>query len=114
MTGGAYFTGSAQAGDQTITMQAPLETIPIFVREGGVVVEGPAVQHTGEIADGGRLETIRVFGFPGIHCLMHERDVAVSHTPERVDLSFEPGIRCEVHGARFTSEEGLLRIFSDR
>jgi alpha-D-xyloside xylohydrolase len=109
-----YFTGSAQAGDQTITMQAPLETIPIFVREGGVVVEGPAVQHTGEIADGGRLETIRVFGFPGIHCLMHERDVAVSHTPERVDLSFEPGIRCEVHGARFTSEEGLLRIFSDR
>jgi alpha-glucosidase len=39
------YTDSTYAGGQQITAQAPLERIPVFVREGAIIPRGPVVQY---------------------------------------------------------------------
>jgi len=46
-----FWSGEHYDGGQTIVADAPLEKIPLFVPEGGVVPMGPVVQHTGETDD---------------------------------------------------------------
>jgi alpha-glucosidase len=43
-----WWTGRAQKGGETVRVDAPLETIPMFVRAGGVLALQQAVQHTGQ------------------------------------------------------------------
>ncbi len=57
-----YFTGERVEGERVLDLQAPLNRIPIFVREVAVLAEGPAVRRTGEITPENRIEKIRVFG----------------------------------------------------
>ncbi|MBK1791689.1 glycoside hydrolase family 31 protein [Persicirhabdus sediminis] len=54
-----YWTGKKLTGGQTITADAPLETMPLYVRAGSIIPEGPVVQHTGENLDADW--TIRVY-----------------------------------------------------
>ncbi|HEX9048406.1 MAG TPA: glycoside hydrolase family 31 protein [Verrucomicrobiae bacterium] len=44
-----YRTGKRYAGNATIHVPAPLETLPIFVRGGGFIFRQPVVQNTGEM-----------------------------------------------------------------
>ncbi|HEX4348920.1 MAG TPA: TIM-barrel domain-containing protein, partial [Verrucomicrobiae bacterium] len=44
-----YWTGKRFAGNSTITVPAPLDYIPMFVREGGFIFRQPVVQYTGEM-----------------------------------------------------------------
>ncbi len=39
------------AGGRTVRVHAPLDTVPVFVRAGGIVLTGPERQHTGEMPD---------------------------------------------------------------
>jgi len=105
-----YFTGDKHDGNKTFTRQAPLDTIPIFVRDGAVIAEGPAVQHTGEIDKTNRIEKIRVFGYPQHDALTHEDDVLISMESDSIELSFNSAIQCEVYGADFEDGHGVLRI----
>ena len=41
-----YWTGQKHAGGQTVTVEAPLETLPLFVRAGSIVPHGENVQNT--------------------------------------------------------------------
>lgn len=43
-----FTTGKYSEGGQTITVPAPVSTIPIFVREGAILPVGPAIQYTTE------------------------------------------------------------------
>jgi len=43
-----YWTGERFAGGRTIRVQAPLETVPLFVRGGAVLPLGPEMNWTGE------------------------------------------------------------------
>jgi alpha-glucosidase (family GH31 glycosyl hydrolase) len=43
-----FATGQEYAGGTTVTVDAPLEVIPIFVREGSLLVTGPALQYVDE------------------------------------------------------------------
>lgn len=45
-----YFDNQRYAGGQTIEMPTTIKTIPVFVREGSIVVEGPDVQYATEKA----------------------------------------------------------------
>lgn len=42
-----YWTGERHAGGQAIEVDAPLETLPLFVRAGSIVPHGEVVEHTG-------------------------------------------------------------------
>jgi alpha-D-xyloside xylohydrolase len=46
-----FWTEQAHDGGQTIAAAAPLETIPLFVRAGGIVPLSPVMQHVDEIPD---------------------------------------------------------------
>ena len=43
-----FYTGQYQTGGQTITEPAPLERMPLFVREGAILPFGPALQYADE------------------------------------------------------------------
>lgn len=45
-------TAARHAGGQTITVDAPRERIPLFIRAGAIIPMGPVVQHTGENPQG--------------------------------------------------------------
>lgn len=45
-----YWTGEQFEGGTTRTVDAPLDTLPLYVRAGHVVPHWPVMQHTGEIA----------------------------------------------------------------
>lgn len=46
-----FWTGECYVGGQTIIANAPLETMPIYVRAGSIVPVGPDIQHTDEGRD---------------------------------------------------------------
>jgi alpha-D-xyloside xylohydrolase len=46
-----FWTGAVQTGNQTITAPAPLETMPLYVREGTILPMGPQITYSGEKAD---------------------------------------------------------------
>ena len=54
-----FWTGEPVKGGQTITADAPIDKIPLFVRAGAIVPMGPFVQYAGE-KPGGPLE-IRIY-----------------------------------------------------
>jgi alpha-D-xyloside xylohydrolase len=43
-----YWSKQTHAGPGWITVHAPLDTLPLFVREGAIIPMGPQVQHVGE------------------------------------------------------------------
>jgi alpha-glucosidase (family GH31 glycosyl hydrolase) len=43
-----FWTGSSYAGGRTVTVDAPLDRIPLFVRSGSIIPMSPIMQHTGE------------------------------------------------------------------
>lgn len=56
------FTGQAYQGGQAVDMRCGLDRLPVFGREGHVLVLGPVVQHTGELTDENRIDEAWVFG----------------------------------------------------
>ncbi|HLN62420.1 MAG TPA: TIM-barrel domain-containing protein, partial [Symbiobacteriaceae bacterium] len=56
-----FFSGVQYEGRQYIIAQAPLDTLPLFIRAGAVLPMGPLMQHTGEVP----METLTLHVFPG-------------------------------------------------
>ena len=46
-----FWTGTTIRGGQTILADAPLETMPLYVRAGSIVPIGPEIQFTGDQPD---------------------------------------------------------------
>lgn len=44
-----FWTGKKYEGGREVTADAPIDKIPLFVRQGSIVPMGPVVQHTGEL-----------------------------------------------------------------
>ncbi len=53
--------GAKYAGGQTVTVHAPLDSIPVFVPEGSILITGPELQHVDECPD----PPLDVTVFPG-------------------------------------------------
>ena len=51
-------TGKTFAAGQTITVDAPLEKIPVFARQGAIIPKGEVIQHTGEPSHAMTLEVM--------------------------------------------------------
>ena len=59
-------TGEWVEGGRTIERDVPLDTIPLFGREGHVLPLGPVVQHTGELPAPLTVEEVVAFGDPTV------------------------------------------------
>jgi alpha-D-xyloside xylohydrolase len=57
-------TGWRYEGGTTLTMEAGLDTLPIFGREGHMLCLGPVVQHAGEFNSARILDEVWMFGMP--------------------------------------------------
>jgi alpha-D-xyloside xylohydrolase len=55
-----YWTGRRHAGGQTLTVEAPIDTLPLFVRAGSIIPMGNGIEHTGEAQD-----RIEIHVYPG-------------------------------------------------
>jgi alpha-D-xyloside xylohydrolase len=56
-----FWTGKRYAGGQTISADAPLETMPLYVRSGSIIPIGPQIQFTGDQPDA----LIELWVYPG-------------------------------------------------
>lgn len=106
-----YFTGARTEGGCVVDLHVPLNRIPVFVREGAVLAEGPAVQHTGEITAENRIEGVRVFGIPHPDALKHEPDITLTCDPDKILIKSLKHIKSIVYGADFRHEKTELEIF---
>jgi alpha-D-xyloside xylohydrolase len=43
-----FYSGQYQAGGQTLTVEAPLERMPLYVKEGSIIPFGPEIQYAAE------------------------------------------------------------------
>jgi len=57
-------TGWRYEGGTTLTVEAGLETLPVFGREGHMLCLGPIAQHTGEFNSARLLDEVWMFGMP--------------------------------------------------
>lgn len=105
-----FFTGQRWEGGQLLTMQMPLDRMPVYVREGAVLAEGPAVQHTGELHAENRIERIRFFGMPTPGALKHEADLTLTCTPGRATISGTGKFSCEAFGVELRGTEGVVEV----
>lgn len=56
------WTGKAREGGVTVNEIAPLNRIPVFVRDGALLPMGPAVSHTGELTESNRIAAYVAYG----------------------------------------------------
>ena len=56
-----FWTGAAFKGGQVVEADAPIDRLPLFVRQGSIVPMGPVVQHTAEQAG----QELRIVVYPG-------------------------------------------------
>ena len=65
-----FYTGDYLKGGETITAAAPLDKIPLFVREGSVIPVGPEIQYAEEPTNGGL--TLYVYAGKDGHFTLYE------------------------------------------
>jgi alpha-D-xyloside xylohydrolase len=56
-----FWTGVRYSGGQTLLAEAPLDTIPLYVRSGSIIPMGPDIQYAGEQPDA----AIELWVYPG-------------------------------------------------
>ena len=93
------WTGAAVAGGQRLTVDAPLDTMPLYGRAGGVAALDPALSHTEERAP----ETLTFWTFPGEGTTSFYFDDGISYAFEdgdllrlHIDLSLDGGLNAVV------------------
>ncbi len=76
-----FYSGKRYEGGQTITAEAPLERMPLFVREGSIIPTGPEIQYAGEKP----ARDITLYVFPG-------KDAAFTlYEDENINYNYERG-----------------------
>ncbi len=105
-----FFTAKWYEGGQVLKMQMSLDRMPVFVREGAVLAEGPAVQHTGELRTENRIERVRIFGMPEPGALNHETDLTLTFVHGRAVINGTGRISCEAFGVELSEENGVVEV----
>jgi alpha-D-xyloside xylohydrolase len=79
-----YWTGKAFEGGKTMELTVPLETIPVFVKEGTLLPLAEATLHTSD-PNNYKL-TVRGYGTGDLACVLHEDDGSPDATFTSVTL----------------------------
>jgi alpha-D-xyloside xylohydrolase len=76
-----FYSGELLKGGQTITANAPLDRMPVYVKEGSIIPAGPEIQYATEKSD----EPITLYVFTG-------RDASFTlYEDENVNYNYEQG-----------------------
>lgn len=59
-----YWSGTRVDGGKSVTVDPPLDTLPVFVRAGSILPEQPLIQHVGETPNG----PLQLRVYPGPQC----------------------------------------------
>ena len=59
-----FWTGETVEGSRVVDARVAIDRLPIFVRDGSPLALGPAVRHTGQLADRPAIEELRLYGAP--------------------------------------------------
>lgn len=107
-----FWTGKRYSGSQRMTVAAPVDTLPLFVRAGSILPLGPMVQYTGE-RPGGPLE-IRLYPGADGHFDLYE-DEGDSYRCEQGELAWTP-LAWDDRAGRFSAgpRSGSYRGMPDR
>lgn len=94
-----FYTGHYYKGGQTITAKAPLERIPLFVKEGSMIPLGPDLQYTAEKS----ADPIDV-------CLYAGKDASFTlYEDEGINYHYEKGMYSKIH-LSYSENSGELNI----
>ena len=105
-----FWTGEVCQGGQVLTLSAPIERIPVFVRANTVLALGPVVPSTHALSGQNRLRELRVFGVPDGAPCGSGLDHAVAGTGEVILSGVPDTIRVQAHAAEFFRAGKRLRI----
>ncbi|MFB0613754.1 TIM-barrel domain-containing protein [Aurantiacibacter poecillastricola] len=101
--------GRRLAGGQTVTVAAPRERMPLFVRAGAIVPTGPVIQSTAQ--DTGGVLNVHVFaGADGSFTLYEDEGTDMGYRDgefSRVPLTWDESARTLVIGERMGSFPGM-------
>jgi alpha-D-xyloside xylohydrolase len=104
-----FYTGKQLEGGQTIKVDAPLETLPLFVKGGSIIPAGPQMQYTSEkVAD-----PVTLYIFPGKDATftLYE-DEGVNYNYEQgqfssIGITYDEATRSVTIGERKGSYSGM-------
>jgi len=93
------FSGKYYEGGKIITANAPLDYIPIFVKEGSIIPFGPALEYVFQKSD----EPFRIYVYTGKNCEFKW------YQDEGINYNYEKGI-CSWIPLKYDNDKGILTI----
>jgi len=105
------YSGEFTSGGKNITVDAPYDTIPVFVKEGSIIPFGPEMQYTGEKAT----DTIALYIYTGKNAsfsLYEDEDTNYNYEKGKfsnIPINYNEAIQQLVIGARIGSFNGMLK-----
>jgi alpha-D-xyloside xylohydrolase len=104
-----FYTGKKYEGGQSVKMDAPLERMPLFVKEGSIIPAGPEIQYTSEKPAGP--VTLYVFEGKNASFTLYE-DEGVNYNYEKgqfatIDIKYDQATRKLTIGKRKGSFPGM-------
>ncbi len=109
-----FYTGKYYNGGQTLQVEAPLDRIPVFVKEGSIIPAGPEIQYsTQKVADP---ITLYVFAGKNAHFELYE-DESVNYNYEKdqyatIAFDYDEATKTLSIGKRKGSYNGMLETRS--
>jgi alpha-D-xyloside xylohydrolase len=113
-----FYTGRSYDGGQEITATAPLERMPLFVKEGSIIPSGPQIQYTGQKP--AAPITLTVYAGTDGRFELYEDDGTTNGYRRgawsRIPLSYSEATKTLTIGARVGSFPGMMenRVFNIR
>lgn len=105
------YTGKCVKGGQTISVDAPYDRIPVFVREGAILPLGPEMQYSNEKA----AELINLYVYAGRDgSFQLYEDEGTNYNYEKgkfatIDITYDDASRTVTFGARKGKFDGMLK-----
>ena len=104
-----FYTGQVMRGGQEVTIDAPVDRIPLFVRAGSIIPTGPAIQYTGQPQD--HALTLNVYtGAAGTGSVYEDDGLSrqyLSGKYSRIPLSYDEATHTLNIGQRMGSFPGM-------
>lgn len=108
------WTGESLPGGRAITVEAPLDWIPVYGRDGHVLPLGPVVQHTGAIDLDAPVNELWAFGLPRHAPEFSGPPMALTLAADAATVAAAEGVKIRAWGGIEHARKGGLVTFRKR